>query len=169
MKYNYLYSIRDKRYLFDVQQLIKTLLMNIDRVCYVSLNKSAERLREYFKESNIDPKNIVIIDMISTRFKKPEDRKGVYYFDVSDEEKTTKFITNILKKEKSEALIIDSLSTMSVYYDQKNLSKFAHDIIVYSDTNKIINNFIIQVKDEEKEWVDKIAPLVGGISRVNVK
>jgi hypothetical protein len=104
--------------------------------------------------------------MVSSRFKKPEPREGVYYFDIKDAKNTTEFVISILRKEKCEGIIVDSLSTMSVYYDLKELGKFAHDMLVYTESHEIITNMIIQKKDEEKDWVNNIVPLVGGIKRL---
>lgn len=162
----FLYSINENNYLFDVRRLIKILLTTLDKVCYISMNKSAESLITFFKENQINPSNIVIVDMISSRFKKPAPQDNTYFFNVSNAKKTTDYIIDIIKKEKCEGLIIDSLSTMSIYYDLKELGKFAHDILIYSQSTRLITNMIIQKKDEEKDWVNNITPLVGGIKRL---
>ena len=166
MKTNFIYSLNEESYLVDVNILIKTLLSSMEKVCYISLNKSAESIKESLKKNNIPDSNIVIVDMISSRFKKPSPKERVYYFDITNEKNTTKFIVEVIEKEKCEGVIIDSLSTMNIYYQEKELQKFVHDLIVYSESNRVITNMIIQKKDEKERWVEGIVPLVGKIKNI---
>lgn len=169
METNFIYSLNEESYLRDVKTLIKTLLSTLDKVCYISLNKSSESMKEFLEENDIPSSKVVIVDMISARFKKPEEKKNVYYYNLKKENNTTKFIVEIIEKEDCEGVIVDSLSTMSIYYEIKELQKFVHDLIVYSESKKIITNMIIQKKDEEEKWVKRIVPLVGEIKNVSFK
>lgn len=167
MQSNFIYSISDNNYFFDVRRLIKTLLLSLKKVCYISLNKSAESLKVFFNENEINSSSVIIVDMISSRFRKTSPAGQSYFLNIDDEKNLIKEINQIIEKESCEGVIVDSLSTMRVYYGEDDLEKFAHDLLVYSETNHLITSFIIQEKDEEKEWAKSIIPLAGGIKRLS--
>ena len=49
-------------------------------VCYVTLNKTAESLKELFKKNGVNVDNIVFIDAISKTFKQvPDQAEGCYF------------------------------------------------------------------------------------------
>lgn len=166
MDLNFLYGLNSDSYLIDIRRLLEYLLKNLNKICYISLNKSAESIIDFCKENNIDIEKIHIIDMVSPRFKTCKNKKGVTYTDIKNLENTLKSVTKIIKKEKCDSIILDSLSTMRIYYNEEETTKFAHELLVYTENQHIITNLIIQSKDEKTDWVKSLIPLIGKVMQV---
>jgi KaiC/GvpD/RAD55 family RecA-like ATPase len=143
--------------------LIKTVLAELDKVCYISLNKSGESVYEFCKENNINTDKMFVIDMISSRFRKCKSVKSIEYLPVSSLEKQMKAVIKVLKKKKCDSVIFDSLSALKVYYSEEELIKFAHEFLVYTEAQHIITNLVIQKEDIEKEWANALIPLMGSV------
>jgi len=162
-----MYSLDENNYLFDIRKLLKTILMTLNKVCYISLNKTAESVIEFCKENGIDTQKLIIIDMISPRLGNTKARKNVSYIKIDDSKKVVGSVIDVLKKEKCDALIIDSLSTLHIYFEEKEMMKIVHDVLVYSGSKHIITNLIVQKKDSEADYVKSLIPLVGNFKEVN--
>jgi len=76
-------------------------------------------------KNGISLKDVVIVDMISTRFSKPGKVKGRILCDVDDLSKALSLVIDVAEKEKCDAIILDSLSTMQIYYDERPMLEFA--------------------------------------------
>jgi hypothetical protein len=160
MALSFIYSLELENYLEDIQKLIKTMLTTLNRACYISLDKSGDSVYEFCKENQINLKKVFIIDMISSRFKKCKSKKDIVYLDVNDLDKNLKLIIKAIEKNKCDALILDSLSSFQIYYPEKDFLKFAHLLLVYTESQHIITNLIVQKKDIEKNWAKSLMPLV---------
>jgi len=156
----------DDQSLDDMHKLLKILLKDFNRICYITLNKSGESVKEFCKENDIDFKKIVVVDMISSRFRKCQSEDSIFYSDLIDLEQNFKEVINLIEKEKCDALILDSLSTMQIYYSESEILKFVHKLLVYTQGPHIIVNLIIYKEDVKREWVKVILPMVGKIKEI---
>lgn len=136
-------------------------------ICYVTLNKTTDSLRELFKKKKIKTDNIVFIDAISKTIKNvPDQGEGVYY--VSSPGAMTELSLTIEKfiRHKFDYMIFDSLTNLLIYESKAPVSKFVSNLvnkIKQGDTKAVF--YALSVKDQEtliKEsgmFVDKVVDL----------
>lgn len=161
-----LYSLSQESYLEDVKRLLYLMLANLNRICYISFNKSGESVIEFCKENGIDTNKMVIIDLVSARFKKISSKNNIVYLEVKELKKELKNIIIIIKKFQCDSIIFDSLSTLPVYYQEQDFVQFAHELLVYTEAQHIITNLIVQKPDLQKPWISSLIPLVGNAREV---
>jgi len=106
-------------------------------VCYVSLNKSADSLKELFKKNNVNVGNIVFIDAITKTFKDVPDQTDGVYFVQSPAALTEISITiNKVLKHGFEYLIFDSLTNLLIYTEKAPVAKFVLNVANHVKENK---------------------------------
>lgn len=99
-------------------------------VCYVTLNKTSDALKESFKKAKIKTDNIVFVDAISKTIKSvPDQSEGVYY--VSSPGAMTELSLTIDKflRHGFDYLIFDSLTNLLVYESKAPVSKFVSSLV----------------------------------------
>lgn len=136
-------------------------------VCYITLNKTSDSLKELFKKKKINLNNITFIDAISKTIKKvPDQADSVYY--VSNPGALTEIAIVVEKflRHNFDYLVFDSLTNLLVYSSKAPVAKF-----VGSLTNKIKQSktkavfYALSVKEQDaliKEsgmFVDKVVEL----------
>jgi KaiC/GvpD/RAD55 family RecA-like ATPase len=163
---SFMYGIDVDNYLFDIRKLLQMMMVNLNKICYISLNKSGESVYEFCKENNFDLKKMIVVDMVSSRFKKCSSERGIIYLEVQNLEKELKAITQIIQKNRCSAILFDSLSTLQIYYDEKDFMKFAHDLLVFTESQHIITHVILQKEDMETSWARSLRPLVSEVKEV---
>lgn len=148
----------------DIVDILKGLKGN---VCYVTLNKTFDSLKEMFKKNKIDIKNIVFIDAISKTIKNVPDQTDNCYF-VSSPAAMTELSITIDKflKHNFEYLIFDSLTNLLIYEKKAPVSKFVSSLVskIKQGNTKAIF-YALSVKeqqaliDESGMFVDKVINL----------
>jgi KaiC/GvpD/RAD55 family RecA-like ATPase len=133
-------------------------------VCYVTLNKTHNSLRELFEKNKIDTSSIVFIDAISKVIKDvPSQTKGCYF--CSYPGALTEISTTISKflRHDFDYLIFDSLTNLSIYQQKDPVAQFLSAL-----TNKIRDSstkavfYALNVKShdelikETEMFVDKV-------------
>lgn len=94
-------------------------------VCYVTLNKTFDSLKELSKKNNIDLKDIVFVDAISKTIKETPDQADGSYFVSSPGALTELSIAvNKLLAHGFEYLIFDSITNIAIYQKQAPVAKF---------------------------------------------
>jgi poly-D-alanine transfer protein DltD len=99
-------------------------------VCYVTLNKTSDSLKELFKKNKVKLENIVFIDAISKSIKStPNQGESVYY--VSSPGALTELSISISKflNHNFDYLIFDSLTNMLIYEKGAPVSKFVSSLV----------------------------------------
>jgi len=99
-------------------------------ICYITLNKTYESLKEHFKKNRINLKNIVFIDAISPTLKKtPKEMPNCYF--VSSPAALTELAIVIDKflEHKFDYLIFDSLTNLMIYQKKAHVAKFILSVI----------------------------------------
>jgi KaiC/GvpD/RAD55 family RecA-like ATPase len=137
------------------------------RVCYVTLNKTHDSLKEQFKKQGADVKNIFFIDCISKTFKSTTAKEEDTTF-VSSPGALTELsiaISNKLK-EGFDYLIFDSLTNLLIYEKKAPVAKFVSGIVnkvKASNTKAVL--YALKVKEQSAVieeagiFVDKIIDL----------
>lgn len=136
-------------------------------VCYITLNKTSDSLKELFKQKKIKIENIVFIDAISKTIKTvPDQAEGVYF--VSSPGALTELSLSIDKflRHNFDYLIFDSLTSLLVYEQKSPVAKFVASLvnkIKQSKTRAIF--YALSVKEQQAlinesgMFVDKVLNL----------
>ena len=137
------------------------------KVCYVTLNKTHDSLKELFKKHGANVKNIFFIDGISKTFKSTPAKEEDTVF-VSSPGALTELsiaITNKLK-EGFDYIIFDSLTNLLIYEKKAPVAKFVSGIvnkIKASNTKAVL--YALKVKEQSAVieeagiFVDKVIDL----------
>lgn len=125
-----LLSILPKEYYSEsIMELVNNL--NDKKICYVTLNKTTEALKDSFKIHNINTKNILFVDAVSMGIGNYKEQENTVL--VSSPIALTELslvITKILEKSKIDVLIFDSLSTLNIYESHyKGIDKFVLNLM----------------------------------------
>lgn len=105
-------------------------------ICYVTLNKTYDSLRDTFKKAGINTEKIVFIDAISKTIRDvPNQTDGCYF--VSNPGSLTEIAILVDKflKHDYNYLVFDSLTNMLIYEKRAPVSKFVSSLV-----NKIRNS-----------------------------
>jgi len=132
-------------------------------VCYVTLNKTYNSLKELFSVNKDNMKNVFFIDAITKTIKSPEKSEGIEYVNAPGElTELSLAITKQIKK-KYDYIIFDSLTTMLVYSNQNTVAMFLSSLvngIKESGTKAVF--YALKVKSQEdviqecSMFVDKV-------------
>ena len=116
------------KYNQDIIKIVKQL--SAESVCYVTLNKTFDSLKEIFKKNNIRTDNIVFIDAISQTIRNAPSQTEQCYF-VSSPAALTEISLAISKflKHNFKYLIFDSLTNLLVYQSKAPVAKFISNIV----------------------------------------
>lgn len=136
-------------------------------ICYVTLNKTSDALKEVFKKAKVKTDNIVFVDAISKTIKSvPDQGDGVYY--VSSPGAMTELSLTIDKflRHEFDYLIFDSLTNLLVYESKAPVSKFVSSLVnkIKSGKTKAVF-YALSVKEqnalieESGMFVDKVLDL----------
>ncbi len=99
-------------------------------VCYVTINKTYESLKETFEKNKINLKNIVFIDAISKSIKKaPEQGNQVYYVSSPGALTELSLVISKFLKHDFDYIIFDSLTNLSIYNKMTFCAKFLSSLV----------------------------------------
>jgi KaiC/GvpD/RAD55 family RecA-like ATPase len=117
---------------FDYNKdLIKTAKqLSGKKVCYVTLNKTHDSLKELFIKNKVDTKNFACIDAISKTIKNMPSQKGHCTFCSSPAALTEiSLAVSKLLKNGFEYLIFDSLTNLLIYQKKAPVAKFVSQLV----------------------------------------
>lgn len=149
----------------DIVSIMKKL--SGKSICYVTLNKTSDSLRELFKKNKVKNDGIVFIDAISKTFKSmPDSGEGVYYISSPAALTEISIAIDRFLRHNFECIIFDSLTNLLIYEKKAPVSKFVSSLvnkIKQSKTKALF--YALSVKEQEsmiKEsgmFVDKVVEL----------
>ncbi len=143
----------------EIVRVVKSL--SKESVCYVTLNKTADSLKEMFKKNKVNTENIVFIDAISKTIKKAPNESDSIYF-VSSPGALTELsivISKFLRHEFS-YLIFDSLTSLMVYTKKAPVAKFLSSLINKIKESKTKAVFYSLSMKEHSELVNECSMFV---------
>lgn len=125
-----LFLIPKRQYQAELLHITKIAASKFSNILYISLNKPAEKVIEVLKENNIDTERFLFVDGITKRVKANVSKQGIIFIkSPKNFEQFKAELNEILKKERKECLILDSLNTMLIYKDASTVIKFIHYLI----------------------------------------
>ena len=99
-------------------------------VCYVTLNKTSEALKELFKKNKVKMENIVFIDAISKTIKKtPKQGDNVYFVTSPGALTEISILINKFLRHEFGYLVLDSLTNILTYQKQAPVAKFVSSLV----------------------------------------
>ncbi len=154
-----LFQMTGKKYNDVVINTVKEL--SDEPICYVTINKTYEALKENFEEAGIDTDNIIFLDAISGTIKDvPEDKEHIRFVkSPSSFTDLSLAISDLLKKE-TKYLIFDSITNLLTYRSKETVEKFLSNTI-----NKIRGSntgavFYALRTSEQEELINKTSMFV---------
>lgn len=95
-----------------------------ENVCYVTINKTYEALRELFEKRGVHLENIVFVDAITSTFKKPSKNEGVEFISSPHSLSELSVAINRFLITGFQYLIFDSITNLMVYEPRDTVIKF---------------------------------------------
>lgn len=139
-------------------------------ICYVTLNKTYNALREDFEKNNIDTKNMIIVDAISKTVKPTQKVKKNCFF-VSSPGALTELAIAIKKflDRGFEYLIFDSLNNLLVYRDVPIVKRWIFSIIGNIKKSNTRAIFYTLNLEEQRGLIEETGQLVDKVIRFGEK
>ncbi len=152
-----------KKYNTEIVKNVKKLATK-NSVCYVTLNKTSDSLKELFEKKKVNLENITFVDCITKSIKNTAQQGYNVYF-ISSPGALTELSLVITKfmRHKFEYLIFDSLTNMVVYQNQKVVVKFVSSLInkIKDSSTKAV--FYGLKGKEQEDLVNKVSTFVDNV------
>jgi archaellum biogenesis ATPase FlaH len=132
--------------------LLDYLMTNMNsQGLYVSLNKPFETISEELKQSNLDASTLYFIDGVSKKTGRYSDSEKCFCLeDPSSITELRLLIDTLINEKKIKFIVVDSLNTLLLYNDIKDVEKFAHNLLNKCRKSNI-NVVIITPKEKRDE------------------
>ncbi len=135
---------------------------------YVTMNKPYETLINIFEKNKINTKNVFFVDAISGMLgeEKSEAENCLVLQSPSALTEMSITISNACNSKKLNFLIMDSLSTLLVYNNEKSTVKFIHYLTAQLRKNRMDGIVLSLEKDMERKILDSIAQFCDKVVRI---
>ncbi len=153
----------------DYNKIILNTIKDLseETVCYVTLNKTSEALKEVFEKNKVKTENIIFIDAITKTFSSaPSQKEGCYY--ISSPSALTELLIAVTKvlNHGFKYLVFDSITNLLIYQKKAPIAKFISNIIntVRANNTKAVF-YTLKIKEQQtiieetKMFVDKTIDL----------
>jgi len=143
-------------------KIIKILVNNKKKNCiYLSLNRPSSTLFEEFKENNIDNSKVLIIDCVTKLAGEDVERAGNTIFVESPQSLTEMgavlegAVESITAR--GSFLFLDSVTTMLLYNNLKNVATFIHFLTIKIRYYKMSGVIVSLEEEETKQIISQIS------------
>jgi len=120
----------NEEYTKDIIDITKQLGDQHTSMCYVSLNKLYDALMKTLKDNKININKFFFIDCITKTATTPPEVKNAIFMEAPNALTTLSLaIKEVLKVQKPDVFLFDSLSTLLIYERGTVVTKFVHSII----------------------------------------
>jgi len=137
-------------------------------VCYVTVNKTYDALKEIFEKKKVDIKDIVFIDTISKTMKKvPDQGENVYYVSSPGALTEISLVIEKFLRHDFDYLVFDSITNLAVYQDKKICAKFLSDLVNKVKKTKTKSIFYALDSVEQAWVVDHTGALVDKVVKMS--
>ena len=158
-----LFSLGSGSYRKKTKELVRASSSSFKRICYVTFNDPYETLADSIAPGK--GSGFFWIDCVSATVKSPKPEHGVTF--VSSPHALTEVsiaIKKAIEKEKTEFVILDSISSMLVYEKPLTVLKFIHNISLTLRTSGTGAAFIILREDVNEEVIKDLNMFVDKVS-----
>ena len=136
-------------------------------VCYITLNKTFDSLKELFNKNKIDTKDIVFIDAISSTIKKtPGQTEGAYF--ISSPGALTEIAISVDKflRHNFDYIIFDSLTNLLIYEKKEPVAKFVSSIVNKIKASKTKAIFYALSLKEQSDLIEQTSMFVDKVINI---
>jgi archaellum biogenesis ATPase FlaH len=127
---NLILSVPEEKYQLTINALLKELVSAKKSVCFVSVNKTKKTIEKELKKEEISTEKIYFIDCVSKSISKGKvswsDEKTQYIDNPNALTQMSLAIFKLFEKNKIDFLILDSINTLLIYNNEKEILKFVH-------------------------------------------
>jgi len=174
-----LFIVPCEKYNKEVIRVVVKEIKHLKKACYITLNKTFSGVEEALIKKGVSTEHMTYIDSISPLlydFKAPEN--VVFINSLSSLSSLAQEILTVVKHNKIDILIFDSVSSLLVYTAEQNVLSFFEYILPLIDNSKADIVLFALSKDSEKKSINQIEMMVdetkplkkkGGISNEHSK
>lgn len=147
----------------DYNDMVASLAKDLSgkSVCYITLNKTFDALKESFKKKKVDTSGFIFVDAITKTFRKvPDSTDGCYY--ISSPAAMTEIAISIDRfvKHDFEYIIFDSLTNLLIYERKAPVAKFIANIVNKIGSSKTKAVFFALAVDEHEALIKEAGMFV---------
>ncbi len=136
-------------------------------VCYVTLSKTHDALRESFTKGGVDTKNFVFIDAISQTIRKaPSQEDGCYFASSPGALTEISMLVSKCLRHKFEYLVFDSISGLAIYQRNAPVARFISNIINQSRENNAKALFYVADSAQGQELAKECGVMVDKVVKL---
>ena len=132
----------------DIIDIMKKLRGNI---CYVTLNRTFDSLKEDFGKAKIKTENIVFIDAISKTIKQvPDQTEGCYFISSPGSLTELSIAVDRFLRHGYDYIVFDSLTNMLIYEQKAPVAKFVSSLVnkIRATKTKVVF-YALSVKEQQ--------------------
>ena len=156
-----LVSVKSTVYRDKIKKILNISSGIFRKICYVTINDPHKTLASNMPKVKSE---IFWVDCVSSTVKVPKPEKNVIY--VSSPHALTEIsitIKNVIKKEKTDLVLFDSISAQLVYENVSVILRFIHNLILSLRDANLNALFIILKEDATEELMKDLAMFVDKI------
>ena len=135
-------------------------LLNSEKICYITLNKTYRSLKAFFNKRNISSEKITFVDGITKTIFYNDTKDNCYYVHSPGALIELETIISGLLREDFKYLIFDSVSDLLTYKDVYEVEKFIENVSNLLNINKCKGFFcgISRYKYAEENRITELLP-----------
>lgn len=141
-----------------------------ESVCYVTLNKTYDSLRELFEKNKVDLKNMVFIDAISRTIKQtPEQTEGCFFVSSPGALTEISLVVSTHLKHNFRYLVFDSLTNLLVYEKKAPVARFVSSLVNKIKESKTRAVFYALKMEQHEELIEEASMFVDRVIDLRMK
>jgi len=136
--------LKSKNYLDELYKIIREVKKHHTKICYVCLSKPYTDVINNLKDERINYENFIFIDVISSNHYKLRPMKNCIF--VSGPEnlrELRKAIKRAVTKNKCEAVIFDTISTLLIYQQTHSIIRFTHELMIDKNQSSVNKVYVV--------------------------
>lgn len=155
--------LKNKNYVDQLHNIIKEVKKHHTKICYVCLSKPYTDVINNLKDEKIDHANFIFIDLLSSQHYKLKPVKNCIFVPGPENLKELKKgIKKAVTKNKCEAILFDTISTLLIYQQTHSIIRFTHELMI--DRSEGTVNKIYVVLKEKGIYRDESTKLINDLN-----
>ncbi len=127
---NIILIVPEEKYQNTIQALLKELVSAKKTIVFISVNKTKKALEKELKENKISTEKIYFVDCVSKSISKGKiswsDEKNQYVDNPTSLTQISLAVFKLFDQTKMDYLVLDSINTLLIYNEEKEVLKFVH-------------------------------------------
>lgn len=157
--------VDSSKYNQTIVKIVKSLKKK--SVCYVTLNKTFNSLKEIFKKNKINNENLLFVDAISKSLENVgKETENCYFINSPGALTEISLVISKFVKHDFECVIFDSINSLLIYRDQKVVRKFVTSIVSKINESKTNIIFIVLKSKELESLINEISTIFDKVEKV---